>query len=439
MTAFALFSFFASFLISSGQCFVLPFFSPKAAGACYQTPPKNNGDGPADNALLQKLIDQMESMENKMDHRFNEIDHRFNEMDHRFNEMDHRFNERFNEMDLRFNERFNEMDQQFNTLNQRTGLLVEEAARKFVTRNFGEKFSRSFTIKSTHDVITLIAQANTKTLPDGDRIAATKAVKKVVDFLYPLLPVFLEAAVYQVVKTVDEEAVLYSEAFEDAQQKIRKVQEELKAAKQMTKAKLVQRCGIVLGAVKELGAVTIDGESKTDKVAREKKMNLFTLKLERIQKSLKGGKHGLATCEGAGILMCNALVAAGRAVWEGGKTSTSDWIREEYIGKNSIFDFKQEMECDCCPFVEIASDHCTLEAGEIKTNISLKGQATNQMREQIQLLEFGLWCIFGKTIKAEKIVKKGRLFVFEAKANQQSLEDTVEDDGISIFVYKVGH
>ena len=314
-----------------------------------------------------------------------------------------------------------------------------------------------------------------------------------VDFLYPLLALFLEVAVDKIVNTMDTEAVFNSEALKDDKQKIRVVQEELKAAAKETEAntqtaeantevdmlaalkvamqaaeantesdtqaavlaalqaavhaatqagqaKLVQRCGIVLGSVNALSTVEIDGESKADKVARDEKMNKrFKLKLERIKKSLKGGKHGLATCEGAGILLCNALAPAGRAVWKGGETSTSDWIRRELTGETSIFESKQEMECDCCPSVEIVAGHSTLIAGEIKTNIDARGDATKQMREQVQLLEFGLWSIFGDTIKADKIVKKGHLFVLEAKDNHQGLKYTVEEDGISIFVYKVGH
>ena len=124
MTAFAFFFFFASFLIYTGQCFVLPSFPPKAAGGCYETPRKNNGEGPlTDNALLQKLIDKMESMdkrfesmENKLDERFESVEKRFNGMDHRFDGMDHRFNG--------MDKQFDGVGKELTTLNQRTGLLV---------------------------------------------------------------------------------------------------------------------------------------------------------------------------------------------------------------------------------------------------------------------------------------------------------------------------
>jgi len=284
----------------------------------------------------------------------------------------------------------------------------------------------------------LISKADTKSLPYRDREAGFKAAEKVIDFLNPLLPVFLEAAVDHVAKTMNEEAVFNSEALEDAKQKIRDVQEKLQADTQADKAKLVEYCGIVLGSVKELSTVQIDGESKTDQFAREKKMNKrFKRKLERIQKSLKDdGERGLATCEGAGILMCNALAAAGRAVWEeGGETSPSDWIR-----KQCIFDFKEEIECDLRPSVEIVSDFVTLMVGEIKASIKYLKAAKCQMIEQIRLLEFGLWCIFGNELETKSIVKKGQFFVLEAEADHQSLENTFDDEqGISIFVHKVGH
>ena len=244
------------------------------------------------------------------------------------------------------------------------------------------------------------------------------------------------------VRIMDGKAVFNFAALEGPKQKIRAVQEKLKADTQLEKAKLVEYCGIVLGSVKELSTFEIHGESKTDKGARRKNMNKrFRLKLERIKKSLEGGKHSLATSEGAGILMCNALAAAGRTVWEGGETATSDWIREKCIGeKHSIFEFKKEMECDFCPSVEIKPDNSvTLTVGEAKANIEARGDATKQMQEQVRLLVFGLWFIFGDTIKAETIVKKGHFYVLEAEADHQGLEDTVEEDGLSITVHKMGN
>ena len=137
----------------------------------------------------------------------------------------------------------------------------------------------------------------------------------------------------------------------------------------MTHAKLVQRYGIVLGLVNKLSTAPIDGESKTDQVAREKKLNKrFKRKRKQTQKSLKDGKPGLATSKGAGILMCNALADAGCAVWEGGETATSDWIREQ-----CIFDFEEEI-----PSVEIAFDFSRLwsmksrQVSTISTRLNIK-------------------------------------------------------------------
>ena len=287
----------------------------------------------------------------------------------------------------------------------------------------------------------MISQADTEALPHHDPEAGFQAgfqaAEKVIGFLHPLLPVFLEAAIDHVVKTVDEEAVFNSDALEDAKQKIRLVQQKLKAATQPNKAKLVEYCGTVLGSVMELSTVPIHGESKTDQVARDKKMNKrFKGKLERIQNSLKDeGGRGLATSEGAGILMCNALAAAGPTVWEGGETSTSDWIRQQ-----CILDFKGEIECDLCPLAKIVPGYVTLMVGEIKASIKHLKTAKGQMQEQLRLLEFGLWCIFGNEFETMNFLKEGHLFVLEAGADRQSLKSTFDKKlGISFFVHRVGH
>ena len=121
----------------------------------------------------------------------------------------------------------------------------------------------------------MISKENTSTLSDGDSNAnaGNEVAEKVVDFLDPLLPVFLEAAVNEVVRIMDGKAVFNFAALEGPKQKIRAVQEKLKADTQLEKAKLVEYCGIVLGSVKELSTFEIHGESKTDKGARWKKMN----------------------------------------------------------------------------------------------------------------------------------------------------------------------
>jgi len=49
------------------------------------------------------------------------------------------------------NKRLGAINKRLSTLEARTGLLVEEKARKMAARQFGEDFSRRFCIKSVHD------------------------------------------------------------------------------------------------------------------------------------------------------------------------------------------------------------------------------------------------------------------------------------------------
>ena len=165
-----------------------------------------------------------------------------------------------------------------------------------------------------------------------------------------------------------------SDALKGTKQKIRDVQDKQKTDTRPDKAKLVEYWGIVLGSVKDLSTAPINGESKTDQVACEEKLSKrFKRKLERIQKSLKDeGERGLAACEGAGILMCNAFAAAGRAVWEGGETATSDWIRK----KCTISNFKEEIS-----FVEIVFDLSPLWSAKSRhvSTISTRLNTVKQM------------------------------------------------------------
>ena len=154
MKAFAVLLVFFSILVSTGHSFVLSSFSPKAAGGCYLAPPNNGGGDPSNVALVQMLTaiigEALKPINDKMD----KMDHRFNEMEHRFDEMEHRVDDKFDSIgkelksigkelesaDKKRDEALKPIHEKLDRVDKRTGLLVEEVARKFAARKFGEDF-----------------------------------------------------------------------------------------------------------------------------------------------------------------------------------------------------------------------------------------------------------------------------------------------------------
>ena len=326
------------------------------------------------------------------------------------------------------------INKRLSTLEARTGLLVEEKARKMAARQFGEDFSRRFCIKSVHDLVKLISKANTSQLRSDDFESRFDAVKKLTGLLKPLLPDFMKAMVDSVKKALDCPEFA-NDAFVEIKESffamaVKPFDESQPDSDSLDMKRI---CGITICTVKKLSETTLVGENTESPAlqARAKLMNArFKRKLDRMKKAFEG-KHDLATCESAGIMLLSFLSHAGKEVWKGGETGLRTWVRS---GSEDIFDFKEEIECDLMPLVSVVSQHATLMVGEIKSTIDDYGKACKQMLYEAKLLELGLFFLVQDNFAS--IVKKGHLFVLEARKNDQRLEPKLQENDLSVFVHQ---
>lgn len=210
------------------------------------------------------------------------------------------------------------------SLDKRTGILVEEKARNMATQMFGSGFCKRFLIKSIYEVVKLISKADDPALPkEHSSIQRNDAVGKLAAFLEPFTNFFVQSAVASVEKAAEDPIFIHAD-FADAKSAIAKA----KSLSAGERPDLSNICGMLLGAVSELGANVIIGEeSKEQKDERVKSMTgRFKRKLERMKRD--SGENGLIDCSGPGIMFCCALSKAPKENW-GNEQNLQAWIRSE--------------------------------------------------------------------------------------------------------------
>jgi hypothetical protein len=286
------------------------------------------------------------------------------------------------------------------------GLLVEDKARQMARRQHGENFSRPFKIKSIHDLVKLIANANTIHLKKDDYNNRTKKVNELVEILEKLLPSFYKRAIRRVFEVVDQNSEFAGECFATIKAEF---QEKVIDTLNLDEVDWEKKIGLTIGILSKL-----------------KLISRFKRKLERLKVTASGD---LTSCNSAGIMLLSALAEGGKDVW--GKT---DGEKCEWIESNiDVFAFKEEIECDLTPMVSVVQKYATIMVGEIKTSINRYTDAKKQMICMVDLLHLGLFFVVGEPFHS--VVKKGYLYVIEAKENDQRFAGEI-DDGISMFVYK---
>lgn len=326
------------------------------------------------------------------------------------------------------------MEKRLASIEKQQGLLVEEKARKMAARQFGEDFSRPFIIKSLHDVVKVIANADMPKLPKSDYFARNKAVTKLEDLLKPLLPSFHKAAIEAVNKALQDNAGEFRHVdFDEAKKQFQT--DAVRRIETATESELVsldweKMYGVTLKLVKDLSENQIDGEG-SDSVTLKRRAKILKGRFQRKLKRLKATveNKNLDACNSAGIMLLSALAEAGEDIWKGAVNDRRKWIKDEC----NVFDFKEEVECDLMPSISVVEKHATITVGEIKTGIAQYKSAKNQMLYTANLLHLALWFVIGGPFNS--VVNKGHLYVLDAANDDQRFDGEI-DGGISVFVHK---
>ena len=362
----------------------------------------------------------------KINSRLDSVDHRLDSVDHRLDSVDHRLDKVC--VDVKG----------LTTQVGKIGVMWENQTRLFVSRQFGESFSKGMKVKSTIDAVHLVFR-NIADADIEDRLEKIFQVSPVVSNYIEEKKVMLRYFDVIINEWIEDDKT------NQARDLFKRFHEDIyhvPSAERMEKSGASDNANNdakIMRSVEERFGLRANGVGRligaVDQLALPGRESLMS-KLVMIKKDLEyldKNPARLSECESSGITLLT-FDALSRYV---------DSVNMENPGKNITLsdalkstvhqyfrDIPSELEIDVRGSISMAVNHCTISLGEIKSNPDDVAKAKSQLFTRLMFMKLIVSLLFGRV---DTWVLRG--FVFSDFSEKQREENGKSANGISFYLF----